>query len=327
MDSHMTDRWESKGLLKAFRDDYGQRMQFRGKRPAGPLVRPSPLPVEEFYDSYVASTAAQFVGGFESEEPTCVFVGFPGPHEPWDAPGEYATMYDPADVPDPLPRPELGDSAPEHVRRRPDFQPSGLDPQRVRELRANYYGKCSLIDRCVGDILAAYEARGWLDELLVVFWSDHGEMAGDHDRLYKQTFHEGSVRVPLMLRWPGRVPAGRTDEALADVVDIFPTVLEAAGCEPSGRAQGRSLLSTARGEGAHRACQLSEIHNGGLTYMVRTHTGKYAMDGAGRGYMLYDLAADPDEQNNLIGQPGSEALEAEMREYLLRRLAADQVVL
>ena len=117
-----------------------------------------------------------------------------------------------------------------------------------------------LCDHWMGRILEAFASRDWLDELLVVFWSDHGEMAGDHGRFYNSTFHESSVRVPLVLRWPGRIPAGKTAEALAENIDVFPTLLEAVGADPSRRAQGRSLWPVLEDPQAElREVQLSEI--------------------------------------------------------------------
>ncbi|MFO7898963.1 MAG: sulfatase-like hydrolase/transferase, partial [Planctomycetota bacterium] len=215
MRSYMTDRWEELGLYETFLDDY--RMRWDGRREGTHPTTPSPLPVEEHLDSYVGRVATEFVRDHDGDRPLCLFVGFPGPHEPWDAPGDYAAMYDPADLRDPIPRPEAARAAGD----RKDFEPTpGLDAPTARRLRANYLGKISLIDHWVGEILAAYEQRRWLDELCVVFWSDHGEMAGDHGRLYKQTFHESSVRVPTLVRAPGRVRTGSTSAALAETVDI-----------------------------------------------------------------------------------------------------------
>jgi len=319
--SAMTDEWQKKGLWQTFQEDYLER----GKAQGG-LVRPSPLPVEDYLDSYIGRQAAEFVDGYDESNPLCLFVGFAGPHEPWDAPGAYASLYDPADTPEPIPATALPDDCPDWLRGKRDF--STCPPEVLRQtpaIRANYYGKISLIDHWIGEILAAFAAKGWLDDLLVVFWSDHGEMVGDHGRLYKSTFHESSVRVPLVVRWPGKIPANTVSNALAEIIDVFPTLLEAAGCEPSRRCLGRSLWPALRDPGEQiRDFQLSEIDNGERHIMIRSRTRKYVVDDQCRGYMLYDLENDPHEQTNLIHDGRHAEMEAEMREALLQRVTEAQ---
>ena len=329
--SFVKDRWEELGLWETFDKDNRERREFGGVMSASNLmVRPSPLPVEEYVDSCIGRKAVEFVQAYEDARPLCLFVGFVGPHEPWDAPGEYATMYDPDETPPAIPVPEGSESLPDYVLSKRDFEV--LSPEVMKtipNIRGNYYGKISLVDAWFGRILDVFEGRGWLDDLLVVHWSDHGEMAGDHGRLEKMTFHESSLRVPLVLRWPGRIPADTTTSALVENIDVFPTLLEAAGCEPSVRALGRSLWPVMRDPQTEvREYQLSEIYGSkefvDRRMMIRSHRHKYAMDEAGRGFMLYDLQEDPQEQHNLIGREGTASLEQEMREVLLKRLVASQ---
>jgi choline-sulfatase len=319
--SYLTDSWAGKGYWELFKQDYEERKEL-----GGGMVRPSPLPVEAFPDSYVGRRAVEFVNGYSGDQPTCLFVGFGGPHDPWDAPGEYASMYDPADTPAAIPIPTEISSYPEWLRERVDFRHLGTDVlNQTAAIRANYYGKISLVDRWVGEILNAYAAKGLLDDLLVVFWSDHGEMAGDHGRIQKCTFHESSVRVPLIVRWPGHLPENAVSNELAEIIDVLPTVLEAAGCRNSHRNLGRSLLPVLRGsETELREYQLSEIDWQGRKLMIRSRTHKYAVDERGRGFMLYDLQNDPTEQNNLILDNGSKSLENKMRDALLKRLVEAQ---
>jgi choline-sulfatase len=318
-DSYMTDHWAAKGLLQAFRDDYARR------RERGPCsVWPSPLPTEEHLDSYVGRQAVRWIDAYAGDRPPCLFVGFGGPHEPWDAPGEYATMYEPSDTPAAIPATDPPEWVPDRakqrmLRRRVD----GMGDDDIRRVRASYYGKISLIDRWVGEICAAFERRGWWDEAVVLFWSDHGEMAGDFGWLHKSNFHESALRIPWIIRWPGVAQPGSTSEALVETIDAFPTLLEIAGCEPSARALGCSLASILRGEeAAVRDAVLSEVD--GIT-MLRTEHLKYALDAGGEGFMLYDLANDPQERLNLIGHPDYAGLEAEMRERVLCRLVGTQV--
>jgi len=321
-DSYMTDHWKGLGLLDTFREDYERRRQ---SRPFG--VWPSPLPTEEFLDSYIGRQAVRFIGDYDRSEPMCLFVGFGGPHEPWDAPGDYATMYDPAEVPAPVPAADPAEHLPEYARQRMfEGRVEGLTEGTARQIKANYYGKISLVDHWVGEILDALRRRGWLEEALIVFWSDHGELAGDHGRFYKRSYFVGSVRVPLIVRWPGRIPAAAKSPALVEIIDVYPTLLEAVGAEPSQRCFGRSVWSVLRDPGApHRQAVLSEVaYDAHLDTMIRTERFKYAVDQESRAFMLYDVEQDPHEQSNLLGHPDYADVEREMRELLFSRLLAAQ---
>jgi arylsulfatase A-like enzyme len=233
-------------------------------------------------------------------------------------------MYDPSEVPSPMDY-EPAEPGPWVPRRAARWQRKHrveeLTEDAVRRLRANYYGKISLIDTWVGRILEACERKGTAEDTLVVFWSDHGEMAGDHRLLFKSRFYEAALRVPLMIRWPGKVPPGTRPGALAETVDIMPTILEAVGADAPEGCAGSSLWPALRDPDARiREAVLSEVRKHGRhNSMVRTRRYKYAEDEKGRGYMLHDLERDPHECNNLIGDPDHADVEEEMRELLRRR--------
>lgn len=315
--SYMTEEWMAKGLLGKFVEDY----RARARSETGG-VWPSPLPVEDFLDSYVGRKAVQFVEEYDDRRPMCLFVGFGGPHEPWDAPGRYAEMYRPEDAPKPTPIPDGYAALPDAVKAKRDFAvlPAALLAN-MANIRANYYGKISLIDDNIGYILDAFQQRGWLDDLLVVFLSDHGEMLGDHGRIRKSTFHEASVRIPLIMRWPGRIPANEVSEALVEIVDIFPTLVEAGEGKPSPRCLGRSLWPLIQKERIElRDWQVSEIVYGEARIMLRSRRWKLAIDARGVAFMLYDLEHDPEEQHNLVADPAARAVELQLRKYLASRL-------
>lgn len=322
-DSGYSDHLRAKGLFELFVSDTRERV-------ADPTItRAAPFDEADHMDGYVGARAVRCVEALADDRPTCLFVNFPGPHDPWDAPGSWAAMYAPSDSPPPIPIPERPATLPDHAAAKLDFKPdAGITPAAAAAIRANYGGKVSFVDHWCGRIFNAYAARGWLDDLLVIVTSDHGEMAGDHGRVYKRTFHESALRVPLILRWPGRIPHG-TRDALAENIDILPTLLEAIGVPGPPMSLGRSLLpAIADAKAPHRADLLSEIYYGGSrNTMLKTARHKYVIDQAGSGYMLYDLLRDPDEQHNLIGAPEARKLEQAMRDALLVRLAASAYVM
>jgi len=339
-DNHLTRRWAELGLLESYREDYRRRAADPG---AGAWA--SPLPVEEFADSYVGDRAEEWLRSYKDERPFLLVVGFGGPHPPFDAPEPYASMYHPDTMPDPIPPGEPGPWLPAHALQRMtrtagagghDRALPTDDANRISRARmANYGGKISLIDDRLGRILSILDEREWTENTLVIFLSDHGEMGGDHGRYHKSVFYEGAQRIPFIMRWPaGRVgrgreteglPAGRRVDALVEQLDLFATVVEAAGAEPSQRAFSRSLLPLARGDAAARArdAVYSELKR---EIMVRTERYKYAVDAQGRGFMLFDLEQDPPEQRNLIGHPDAAPIERDLREGMLKWLVTTQVV-
>jgi len=322
-ESIMTDHWREVGCLELFREDYRKRAACRPDQ----ATWPSPMPEGETLDDFIGRTAVDYVSGYDRDEPLCLFVGFGGPHEPWDPPASWADRYDPAQTEPakPLDRPGhwVGTAAREYqmdFRRHP-----ALPAEKISAVRARYYAKISHIDDWIGRILDEFEARGMLEDTCIVFWSDHGEMLGDKERLYKSVFYDEAAKVPLIVRRPGAAGAGATADGLASLVDIFPTVLELAGCEAAEGAFGRSLVGALDDPSApiHDAV-FSEI----LQYtMVRDARYKFALNRAGETIMLYDMAEDPEERNNLAGKADARGIEARLRGRLLRWLletATDQ---
>ena len=152
-------------------------------------------------------------------------------------------------------------------------------------------------------------------------------MLGDHGRLYKCTFHESSIRVPLIVSKPGIVPRGEANDSLVETIDIFPTILEMIGSKPSERSLGKSFTDAfEKKDYEHRDNVLSEIcfFDGNKKYMLRNQRYKYAVTENGRSFMLFDLIDDPEEQKNLIGTEKGNEIEPEMREELFKRLIKSQ---
>ena len=208
--SYMTDHWETRGLYEVFKQDYEKRRKAGAVR----CTWPSPLPEEEHLDSYIGRVACELAQAYDEDKPLCLFVGFGGPHEPWDPPRRHAEMYDPADCPLPIPAEELPATIPPHARRRALAGRMEIPEEQARKIRALYCGKIALIDEWFGRILEVYARRGWLDDALIIHWSDHGEMLGDHGRLHKCVFYDGSLKIQFNVRWPGHIQAGAVCDSL-----------------------------------------------------------------------------------------------------------------
>jgi arylsulfatase len=314
--SNLTDRWEAAGLYDAYRADLRDRYANKAW-----VARPSPLPLELYADVYVGQQAASYLRDYDGEQPWCCWVSFGGPHEPWDAPEPYASRYDPASMPAPI-----------RARREDHDRPRGLldekladggipfEPGDVARLRANYAGNVTLIDDQIAEILAVVAKRGELDNTVVAFASDHGEMNGDHNLIYKQNFLNPAVRVPLVVRLPPSetAAAGAVSDAMVELMDVGATLVELAGGRTVEGSLARSLVPVIEDPSTSlREVALSELRR---EAMVATARWKLAVNRDRQAYLLYDLEADPLETRNLAGLPGYDKVVKDLMRVLRRRM-------
>jgi arylsulfatase A-like enzyme len=197
---------------------------------------------------------------------------------------------------------------------------------------AGYYGLVMYLDLALGRLLDALKSLGLSENTIVLFTSDHGSHFKTRNSEYKRSCHESCIRVPTALTGPGLNGGGRVQE-LISLVDLPPTLLDAAGLPVPERMEGRSILPLVRGETEDWPeevfLQISESQVGRA---VRTHRWKYAVrapeadgwaDPASDRYVeefLYDLKADPYELTNLIGVDSHREVAQVMRERLIRRM-------
>lgn len=284
------------------------------------IAEPLPIPAELYLDTFLGDVAVQYLREYDYAEPSFLFVGFQGPHEPWDVPEKYYRLYDCDQIPDPIPEMPNGDWLPERSRRYQRwaqyYQPER--PRALKEISASYFGKISLIDDSVGKIVDAYRRKGWWEKTVVVFASDHGEMLGDLGRLSKSVCYDSAIRVPLMMRTPGRQAAGVVSDSFVETIDLYATLLELTGCEPAERKDSLSLVPLLNAPAASlRRDVLAEVH---VHTMLRTREWKLVVGRDGLSLQLFDLRADPHEQCNLVGHPEYRQQELEMRSQLLTRI-------
>lgn len=299
------------------------------------------MPTEAHYSRWIGNETIDFLrSGREQGRPFCFVANFFDPHHGFGAPKEYVDRYDPGALSRPVTVPgELAGKPPiltdasersyaGHAKGYVDYTDAEL-----QQVKAAYYAMVTLVDAEVGRILAALDEEGLADDTLVLFTSDHGEMLGDHQLMLKgPMMYDCAVRVPLIMRWPGVLPAGSRPTELVQWIDIAPTVLEAAGLPPLRRGQGASLLPLARGEsgGWHRDWALSEYRNSGHPYDPAVHTTMLRHErwklvvhhgspatARDRDGELYDLSADPDELRNLWDDPGHAPVRLALQEKLL----------
>lgn len=254
------------------------------------------------------------------------------PHPPHDPPRAFYGRFDPRA----MPKPNFRESDIERQNRLCDagaeFQVRARAPEHWRfpETKAAYYAMIELLDEQFGRLLDHLDAIGERENTIVIFTSDHGEMLGDHGLVLKGCrFYEPLVRVPLVISWPGRFRAGLVSEALVELVDLAPTLLEAAGRNVPHGLHGRSLAPILTGSAPpdhHRESVRCEYYNalegffralGGepdrtCATMYRDRKWKLVLyHGCGVGE-LYDLENDPGEDDDLWDCPEHRARRLEL---------------
>jgi choline-sulfatase len=191
--------------------------------------------------------------------------------------------------------------------------------------RAAYYGLCEHIDSLIGQVLDTLDETGLAQDTLVIYTSDHGEMAGEHGCWWKSNYYEGSVGVPLIARWPGEVRSSSETEVVCNLMDVGPTLLEVAGTRFPYPVHGHSLVRILK-EGRDESWAdetFSEFvdHRGGTPLpcrMIRSGPWKlwvYA-DEQNLPPALFNLQDDAGELNDLGEDPDY----AEVRNRLLKRI-------
>jgi arylsulfatase A-like enzyme len=190
-------------------------------------------------------------------------------------------------------------------------------------MRAYYYANVEMIDTQVGRILDALEARGRLDNTIVIFTSDHGDNLGDHGLSQKWAPYEEVTRVPLIVHAPNRFAGGRKVQEMVQLFDLGPTILEWAGLTPDASFEAISLNPALTEDGfegrTHVFCeQAGDVNMTGASYltMVRSQTHKLVHFRGSEAGQLFDLKRDPGERVNLWDAPEA----AEVKQALLGEL-------
>ncbi len=177
----------------------------------------------------------------------------------------------------------------------------GYDDDTVRLVRRIYFAMCAEADAMVGELLTALDECGLAETTTVIFSSDHGELALEHQQYYKMSHFEGSARVPLILAGPG-IRAGQRIETPVSLIDMAPTICELGGIPLRDNLSGESLLPLARGETDRSRGWALSMYSGitgnTISYMLRQGDYKLIVY---EGYpsRLFNLADDPGELHDL----------------------------
>ena len=285
------------------------------------VARPWIYDEESHPTNWVARGCIDYLRRRDRSKPFFLFASFVRPHPPFDAPACYFDMYKDKDLRPPF----MGEWADrETVKRsgyRYDSSEGALDPELMRQAQVGYYACLTHLDHQIGRIFHALEQEGILNDTIILFCSDHGELLGDHHTFRKTRPYQGSVHVPLFFRIPGEKGGVRYGTATC-LEDIMPTLIDLAGGEIPAGLDGVSLLPIIRGEKETAHELVHGEHSGGALgnhYLVSDHDKYIWYDESGRE-QYFDLATDPNELRDRIDDPACAERIAYLRGELVRML-------
>lgn len=263
------------------------------------------------------------------EKPWVLCASFLAPHFPLVVPEQFWNLYplDEIDMPN-SPQTPLHEQHPVHQRMRRILGLSEYPDEVIRRARAAYYGLISYVDEKIGQLLAALDQTGRADDTLVIYTSDHGEMNGEHGLWRKSNFYEQSVRVPLQMRWPNELPAGRSVGEVVSLVDVTASVITVTAQEAVAPVDGDDLLPLARGEanGWKNDAYAEYLAHGVIRPMLMLRSGRYKLNvSQGDPDQLFDLDDDPDERTDLGQHPGFAGTRSKLRRQLQRYADLDEL--
>lgn len=282
------------------------------------------------WDREATSEAIRWLAARDPEQPFFVWLHLMQPHKPYHPPAELAKVFEP-ELEGPW---RVSDAVLDQITLG-DFE---LDPADLAHIQAQYDAQIVSVDRLVQEVLDALDASGAAEDTLVVLFSDHGEELFDHNRYFFHScsLYDGVLRNVLVMRMPGRVPAGRRVAQQVAETDITPSVYELLDLAPPSGLQGTSLVPLLSADDPQRPSIFvgeygkfedrpiwavrdgrwkyihnpHELHPANPPYKAATGGFRYA------AYELYDLVADPREQRNVVAE------HPEVAERLRRELEA-----
>jgi arylsulfatase A-like enzyme len=323
----MEHNWDYYFGFKGQADYYRPRITegVRGK------YGPAKLYEGEYVDTLLTRKAVEWLKQ-ERTKPFCMFLWFYAPHSPFYRPKDLVNDLNGVAIPKPKTfdedlngykgKPRAVADADNKIGYSEVFSD---DPRSLEELVKDHYAGVEDNDRNVGAVWQELERQKITAETAVVLSSDHGFFLGEHHLYDKRLMYEPSIRVPMMVRYPGHAKAGSKSDEMVLNLDMAPTLLDIAGLAVPAEMQGKSMLPLAEGKAnvewrkdwLYEYYEYPGFENVKPCRGVRTERYKFVdFFVEPEEFELYDLKADPDEKNNLYGKPGYEELTAHMKERL-----------
>ena len=277
---------------------------------------------EEAALTYLQDSARQ-------EQPWALNVSFIAPHFPLVVPQRFWDLYplDEIDLPN-IPEGHLDNQHPVYQRMRSMFGCVDFPEDLVRRARAGYYGLITYLDEKIGNLLLTLEETGQLENTVVIYTSDHGEMNGEHGMWRKSNFYEASVRVPLQIMFPDRVSVDKRIDEIVSLVDLTATLVDIAGGHSLSQFDGDSLMALMEGNVTDwKDFAFSEyLAHGVQRPMAMLRKGRYKFNySLGDPPELYDINDDSGEFHNLANEQQYQTICSELETQLLAEWDPEEI--
>jgi choline-sulfatase len=290
-------------------NSWGIREKGNSQQRSAPLVAGKGVNPYQWYDDRVVEGLQTYLdeqGEKKTGQPFAAVAGFLLPHNPYIAPEElFDYYYERIDVPL-----DILENEPPMITHHKEVHgfSKPLHPDQIRRARAAYFALCEYFDSIVGKIMDCLEKSGLAENTIVVYVSDHGDMAGEKGCWTKSCFYEGSVGVPMIIKVPGVTKSGSVSDAVVNLYDLPPTLCELAGAEPMRHVDGHSMVPLLRGDSSGWNNEtFSEISNNldnAAICMLRSDDWKLWIHSERNiPPALFNLKDDPDENIDLAQDP------------------------
>jgi arylsulfatase A-like enzyme len=278
-------------------------------------------PVKAHPSNWIGDRSINFIEKAENQKrPWLLFSSFIHPHPPFSPPKPWHKLYRAPLMP--LPKvPENSESLQTWINRyqnRYKYRDQGIDRNLIRNIKAYYYATISFVDWQIGRIIKSLEKTGQLENTMIIFSSDHGEYLGDYNCFGKRSMHDASSRVPLIVRYPEKFPAGKKCGKAVSLIDIMPTIAAASGTSLTDvEHDGTDLAEIIEGKTERQFVfsQYSQKETG--IYMAVSSEWKYFYSAADRMEYLFNKKTDPDETRNIAGLVFMKNKKDEIKQLLL----------
>ncbi len=289
----------------------------------------SEIPPSLLQERVINTETVEYLRAHPPEQPWFLLASYSRPHFPLTVPKRLFDKYWPHNVDMPnIPPGHLEQTHPFAKGLRDNFKTEDIPEEETRKARAAYYACCEFLDECIGDLLALLERDGLLDNTIIVYTTDHGEMAGEHGQWWKSSYYEAAARVPLIIadrreeNQLGHVPSP------VELNDLFPTLCARADVPIPNGLDGADLTQLMAGNAEDwRNTAITEYWSNqstGPMRMLRTSRYKYVAFPEDES-ILFDLETDPDEFENLAGKAEYRQLEAGLDEQLMAAFSWEAV--
>lgn len=282
-------------------------------------TRPWHLPEEAHPTNWVTNQMMHQIKRKDPTRPAFYYVSYQFPHPPLVPLQSYLDMYSLDEMDEPI----CGDWVDDSFIMQAMCEPRRIYTEKEMLLaKRAFYAQCTHIDHQIRLLIGTLRECNLLDDTLIIFLSDHGDMLFDHKMVAKRSFYEGASRVPFILSGkPMEEWRGKQENKLGCMADIMPTILQICGLEIPGSVEGVSLMA-----GASRELLYGEVSEGNKATRM-AHDGKHKLIyyPYGNVFQLFDLEKDPQELHNCADEPDYSKIRDRLETYLISQLYGDDV--